>query len=81
MQLPIGEESAFKGVVDLLTETAIIWEDESGSDPVVTQVPEDLKKVARKRAELVEKIAELDDDLIVKFLEDQEITIAELKKA
>ncbi len=82
MQLPIGEESAFKGVVDLLTQTAIIWEDESGSDSVVTQVPDDLKeKVAQKRAELVEKIAELDDDLIVKFLEDQEISIDELKQA
>jgi elongation factor G len=72
MQLPIGEEAAFKGVVDLLTETATYWDDELGSEPKVTEVPAELKeKVAAKRAELIEKIAELDDDLIVKFLEDQ----------
>lgn len=82
MQVPIGEEAAFKGVVDLLTETATYWEDELGSEPKVTGVPEELKeKVAAKRAELIEKIAELDDKLIVKFLEDKEITINELKQA
>ncbi|MBM3138315.1 MAG: elongation factor G, partial [Chloroflexi bacterium] len=82
MQVPIGEEAAFKGVVDLLTETATYWEDELGSEPKVTGVSEELKeKVAAKRAELIEKIAELDEDLIVKFLEDKEITINELKQA
>ncbi len=82
MQIPIGAEADFKGVIDLLTETATYWEDELGSEPKVTQVPEELKdKVAEKRAELVEKISELDDELIVKFLEDEEITIPELKKA
>jgi len=82
MQVPIGEESAFKGIVDLLTETATYWDDELGSEPKVTGVPDDLKeKVAAKRAELIEKIAELDDELIVKFLEDQVISIDELKRA
>jgi elongation factor G len=82
MQLPIGEEVNFKGVVDLLTETATYWDEELGSEPKVTDVPSELKeKVAAKRAEMVEKIAELDDELIVKFLEDQEITIDELKRA
>jgi elongation factor G len=82
MQLPIGEEGSFKGVVDLLTETATYWDEELGSEPKVSDVPSELKeKVAAKRAEMVEKIAELDDELIVKFLEDQEITVDELKRA
>ena len=81
MQLPIGEEADFKGVIDLLTETATYWDEELGSEPRISEVPVELKdKVATKRAELVERIAELDDDLSVKFLEDQEITIEELKR-
>lgn len=82
MQLPIGKETNFKGVVDLLSETAIYWEDDQGSDPKISSIPDDLKdKASRKRAELVERIAELDDDLSVKFLEDKEITVNELKQA
>ena len=81
MQLPIGEEADFKGVIDLLTETATYWDEELGSEPRISEVPAELKdKAATKRAELVERIAELDDDLSVKFLEDQEITIEELKR-
>jgi elongation factor G len=81
MQLPIGEEANFKGVVDLLTETAMYWDEELGSEMKISEVPPELKeKVTKKRAELVEKIAELDDELSVKFLEDQEITIEELKR-
>lgn len=82
MQVPIGTEANFKGVVDLLSETAMYWDDELESEPRISKVPEDLKKkVAEKRAEMIEKIAELDDDLIVKFLEDKEIPVEELKKA
>lgn len=81
MQLPIGEEASFKGVVDLLTESATYWDEELGSEPKVSDVPSELKeKVAAKRAGMVEKIAELDDELIVKFLEDKVITIDELKR-
>ena len=81
MQLPIGEEANFKGVVDLLTETAMYWDEELGSEMKISEVPAELKeKVTKKREELVEKIAELDDELSVKFLEDQEITIEELKR-
>lgn len=81
MQVPIGREASFEGVVDLLTETAFYWDEDLDSEPKVAKVPEDLKKkVADKRAELVEKIAELDDDLIVKFLEDEVISIDELKR-
>jgi len=82
MQVPIGKEVNFTGVVDLLTEQAIIFEDELGSKPVYADIPEDLVDVVgEKRAELVERIAELDDDLTLKYLEGKDITLDELKAA
>jgi elongation factor G len=82
MQLPIGFEATFKGVVDLLTMKAIVWEDDLGKEPKILEIPDDLKQQAdQARAKMVEKIAELDDDLTVKFLEVQEISIDELKVA
>jgi len=80
MQMPIGSEADFAGVIDLLEMKAIIWPDELGEKAEITEIPEGLEEKARiKRAELVERIAEFDDALIVKFLENQEITIPELK--
>ena len=82
MQIPIGFEATFKGVVDLLTMKAVIWEDDLGKDPHIVEIPEDLKEQAKEaRAKMVEKIAELDDELTMKFLEAQEISIDELKLA
>ncbi len=82
MQLPIGFEAAFKGVVDLLSMKAIVWEDDLGKEPKIVEIPEDLKTQAEEaRAKMVEKIAELDDELTMKFLEAQEITVDELKAA
>jgi elongation factor G len=82
MQVPIGFESTFKGAVDLLSMKAIIWEDDLGKEPKVVEIPADLKTQAEEaRARMVEKIAELDDDLTVKFLEAQEISVDELKAA
>lgn len=82
MQLPIGFEATFKGIIDLLSMTAIVWEDDLGKEPKVTDIPGDMKAQAEEaRAKMVEKIAELDDDLTHKFLEAQEITIPELKAA
>jgi len=82
MQVPIGFEATFKGVVDLLNMKAIVWEDDLGKDPKVVEVPEDLKQKAEEaRAKMVEKIAELDDDLTMKYLEAQEIGVEELKSA
>ncbi len=82
MQVPIGFEATFKGVIDLLTMQAWIWEDDLGKDPKPMEIPADLKQQAEEaRAKAVEKIAELDDDLTVKFLEMQEIGIDELKSA
>jgi elongation factor G len=82
MQIPIGFEATFRGVVDLLTMKAIIWEDDLGKDPIIVEIPEDLKAQAQEaRAHMVEKIAELDDDLTLKYLEAQEIGLDELKLA
>jgi elongation factor G len=82
MQIPIGFEATFKGVVDLLTMKAVIWEDDLGKDPHIVEIPEDMKAQAvESRAKMVEKIAELDDELTMKFLEAQEISIEELKLA
>ena len=82
MQIPIGFEATFKGVVDLLTMKAIIWEDDLGKDPQIVEIPENLQALAKEyREKMVEKIAELDDELTIKFLEAREIGIDELKLA
>jgi elongation factor G len=82
MQIPIGFEATFRGVVDLLERKAIIWEDDLGKEPKIIDIPEDLKaQVEEARAYMVERIAELDDDLTLKYLEAQEITTEELKAA
>jgi elongation factor G len=82
MQLPIGSESAFTGVVDLLEEKAIIWKDDLGVSPDVEDIPTELvERVAEMRAELVEKISETDDALMEKFLEGEAVELAELKAA
>jgi elongation factor G len=80
MQVPIGSEDSFIGVVDLLTEQAVLFEDELGSKPQYTDIPEDLvETVKERRAELVERIAELDDALTMKYLEGETLTIEALK--
>ena len=82
MQVPIGNEANFRGVVDLMTMTAVYWDDDKGSEANIEKIPDDLMEKARiKRAKMVEKIAELDDELTLKFLENEEISENELKKA
>lgn len=82
MQIPIGFESEFKGVIDLLNMNAVIWSDDLGKDPKIVEIPADMKAQAEEaRARMIEKIAELDDDLTMKFLEAQEISVDELKTA
>ena len=82
MQMPIGVESTFKGVVDLILMQAIFWEDELGREPRYAEIPADLLSQAQAmRHEMIEKIAETDDDLTMKFLEGEEITNEELKVA
>ena len=82
LQMPIGSEASFIGVVDLIEMQAIYWEDELGRDPRYAEIPADLMQEAQeKHDQMVEHIAELDDDLTVKFLEGEAISIAELKAA
>jgi len=81
-QLPIGEEDAHEGVVDLLTRQAYDFEGNLGSDVVKIGIPENMKDdVEAARAELVEKIVETNDTLMEKFLEGEEPSVDELKKA
>ena len=80
MQIPIGAEAEFRGYVDLLTMQANYWEDELGKEIRVDAIPADLLEESKaKRAEMVEKIAEFDDALIVKFLDGESISVDELK--
>ncbi|MEW5869308.1 MAG: elongation factor G [Chloroflexota bacterium] len=80
VQLPIGEESAFRGVIDLFEMQAIVWEDDLGQEPRVVEVPRDMLSQAESmRARMVEQIAETDDDLTLKYLEGQDLGVDELK--
>ncbi len=82
INLPIGAESAFAGVIDLFNMTAFRFEGDNGERIVEMEIPADLKDAAvNAREKLVEKIAETDDALAEKFLEGREISIDELKKA
>ncbi len=82
LQIPIGLESDFSGVVDLLEEKALFFEGEKGEKIVTKEIPEALQEeVKKRRSELVEKIAETDDKLIADFLEGKEIPVDLLKKA
>ena len=82
MQVPIGFEATFRGVVDLLNMQAVLWEDDLGKEPKIVEIPADLKDQAvEARKFMVEKIAELDDELTMKFLDGEEIGIDELKAA
>ena len=80
VQLPIGQEAAFQGVVDLVNNTAIYWRDSLGMKMETGEIPQELKAAAKEaRAHLVEAIAETDDTLTVKYLEGHEIAVEELK--
>jgi len=82
LQMPIGMEGSFSGVVDLINMQAISYSDELGADPKVGQIPFELQEeAARKRELLVERVAETDEGLIVKYLEGEEITAEELRLA
>ena len=81
VQLPIGKEDEFKGIIDLFEMQAYIYNDEKGDDISVTDIPEDMQEEAELyHTELVEKICELDDDLVMAYLEGEEPSIEELKK-
>ena len=82
IQLPIGKEDEFKGIIDLFEMKAYIYNDEKGDDISVVDIPEDMADEAELyRSELVEKICELDDDLMMAYLEGEEPSNEELKAA
>lgn len=82
IQLPIGSESEFKGIVDLVTMTAILYKDDVGKEFEEIEIPADMAdKVEEFRTKLVESVAETDDDLMEKYLEGEELTEAEIKAA
>jgi elongation factor G len=82
MQIPIGEEASFRGVVNLLDNVAVVWEDDLGREPKQVDIPEELKtQVAESRESFIERIAEMDEELTVKYLEGAEISLEELKSA
>ncbi|WP_239253517.1 elongation factor G [Listeria ilorinensis] len=82
IQLPIGAEDTFTGIIDLIEMHALVYEDELGNDPHIKEIPEDMKDLAEEyHGKLIEAVAELDEELMMKYLEGEEITKDELKAA
>ena len=82
LQLPIGKEDEFKGIIDLFEMKAYIYNDDKGDDISVTDIPEDMQDEAELyHTELVEKICELDDDLMMEYLEGEEPSVEAMKAA
>ena len=82
VQIPIGQEDDFVGLVDLFKMEAYYYKDDKGEDIEITEIPDDLKDLAQEWHEnLVEKICDLDDDLMMQYLEGEEPSVEDLKKA
>lgn len=81
IQLPIGAEADFKGIIDLVEQVAYIFKDDQGKFEKEEIPAEFLPKIAELRTELVEKVAELDEELTMKYLEGEEISVPEIKAA
>ncbi|HEY8461653.1 MAG TPA: elongation factor G, partial [Blastocatellia bacterium] len=83
IQMPIGAEDRFKGVIDLIDVKSVVWKDETkGAEYIVEEIPADLKdEVAARREKMIEAIADADDEIATKYLEGAEISAAELRAA
>ncbi|MEN6479685.1 MAG: elongation factor G, partial [Anaerolineales bacterium] len=82
IQVPIGSESSFRGAVDLIEQEALVYTDVLGQEPTRLPVPDDLAElVAHKRQELIEAVVESDDELLAKYLDEEEIGAEELRRA
>ncbi len=81
LQLPIGKEDTFQGIVDLVNMKAIIYTDDLGTHSEESEIPDDLQELAQDyRTKLLESIAETDEELMVKYLEGEELTIEEINR-
>ena len=82
IQLPIGKEDTFKGIIDLIEMKADVYYDDLGKDVRVEEIPEDMKELAEQyHNELIEAVAEGDEELMMKYLEGEELTQKEIKAA
>ncbi len=82
LQLPIGSEDDFKGIIDLFEMRAYIFNDDKGEDVSIVDIPDDMKEDAELyHTELIEKVCELDDDLMMQYLEGEEPSVEDMKKA
>ena len=80
IQLPIGVEDSFKGLIDLVEMKAYVYYDDLGKDIRVEEIPDDMREKAEEyRHELLEHVAEMDEELLVKYLDGEELTIEEIK--
>lgn len=81
IQLPIGSEDEFKGIIDLVEMKATIYKDDLGKDMEITDIPDSLKEKADEyRAKLLESVAEADEELMMKYLDGEELTTEEIKR-
>ncbi|MFA5536679.1 MAG: elongation factor G [Bacillota bacterium] len=80
LQIPIGVEDSFRGIVDLVAERAIIYTDDLGTNSELAEIPEGMQElVAEYREKILEAVAETDEDLMLKYLEGEELTLDEIK--
>ncbi len=82
VQLPLGREDTFKGIIDLIEMQSLTFSDELGAAPIVGEIPADMMEAAQAAREtMVERIAETDDELTMRFLEGEEITVPDIYRA
>jgi elongation factor G len=82
IQLPIGSESGFRGIIDLVANNAVVYKDELGKDHEIIDIPDDLAgRAAAAREHLLEEVSHYDDELLEMILEDQEISPERLKQS
>ena len=81
IQLPIGSEDTFKGIIDLVNNNAIVYYDDKGQDVRIEEIPEDMKEIAAQyRNEMIEHIVEMDDDLMMAYFEGEEPSVADMQR-
>ena len=82
IQLPIGAETEFRGIIDLITMKAEVYDDALGKEIEIVDIPDDMKEEADKYHQImIETICETDDDLMMKYLDGEELSIEDIKKA